>query len=215
MKFHLVYRGHLSSSGNSPKPKEALAIREQLSAQMEYLWAVNGPLQELKYSALVAPRDSSIRTTLDSPLMTAKEHYERTPQRVRDQLINLCDPVCFEKYEYVPLVRKSLEINCSLKILFLRQEDPGNLISQAGDIDNRIKTLLDGLKVPDKANHDKFSPILNKTYCLLESDFLVANLDIETDRLLFPETDKENEVHLVIEVSIHVLRAGAWNLCLL
>ena len=151
----------------------------------------------------------------DSPLMTDKEQHDRNPQHIKEELVDLCEPIDVGTHKYIPLIRKSLSLNCSLKILFLRQEDPGALISKAGDIDNRIKTLLDGLKVPDKDTQDRHPPKLDPTYCLLESDFLVSDLDIDTDRLLFPETTFPNEVHLVIEVKVNVLRAGLWNLCLL
>lgn len=215
MKFHLIYNGPLSSSGNSSKPKEALAIREQLSLQMELLWKVHASLIELKYSAKVPQPHSRLGIVSDSPLMSAKEHYERMPSDIIDGLVDLCEPIAVGDRKYIPLIRKSLFLNCSLKILFLRQDDPGSLISQAGDIDNRIKTLLDGLKIPDKATQDRHPPKLDPTYCLLESDFLVSDLDIDTDRLLFPETEYPNEVHLVVEVKVNVLRAGLWNLCLL
>ena len=41
-----------------------------------------------------------------------------------------------------------MALTCGLKILFLRKEGPGKLILQGGDIDNRLKTLLDALKMP-------------------------------------------------------------------
>ena len=215
MKFHLIYHGGLPASGNKSKPKETLAIREHFNPQLELMWNVNPSLQELKYSAFVPHQDSRIATTFDSPFRTAKENYERTNPRLIDQLVNLCEPIQVGAYKYIPLVRKSLYLNCSLSILFLRKDEPGALITQSGDIDNRVKTLLDGLRVPAKSVQDKFKPKNETTYCLLESDTLVSGLEIETDRLLFPKTDEENEVHLIIEVKVHVLRAGSWNLCLL
>lgn len=215
MKFHLIYKGPLSSSGNSSKPKAALAIREQLHSQMELLWQVHSSLVELKYSSKVPKPHSRLSIVADTPLLSAEDQHNRMPQHIIDELVDLCEPIDVGGHKYIPLIRKSLSLNCSLKILFLRQEDPGALISKAGDIDNRIKTLLDGLKIPDKDTQDRHPPKLDPTYCLLESDFLVSDLDIDTDRLLFPETKYPNEVHLVVEVKVNVLRAGLWNLCLL
>ena len=40
---------------------------------------------------------------------------------------------------------------------------------------------------------------------LMESDTLISRIDIDTDRLLSAQSEKPNEVHLVIEVSINVL----------
>ena len=45
-------------------------------------------------------------------------------------------------------VRKSLDLGCSLKVNFLRNESVGSLITQADDLDNRIKTLFDALRMP-------------------------------------------------------------------
>jgi hypothetical protein len=38
---------------------------------------------------------------------------------------------------------------CSLSILFLRHEPQGGII-QSGDLDNRINTLFDALRIPDE-----------------------------------------------------------------
>src|ERR1019366_1365691 len=50
---------------------------------------------------------------------------------------------------FVPLVSKTGGFTCSLDILFLRRDNPGYLIASGGDIDNRIKVLLDGLRMPE------------------------------------------------------------------
>jgi hypothetical protein len=53
-----------------------------------------------------------------------------------------------------------------------------------GDLDNRLKTLLDALSVP---NQDQVIPdptIDDPIHCLLEDDSLVSGLEIETRRLL-------------------------------
>lgn len=120
-------------------------------------------------------------------------------------------------HRFLPLVRESLHLNCELDILFLRQQDPGALISQGGDIDNRIKTLLDALRMPSPDEEVRAPTTIDDelTYCLMESDTLVSRLNIDTDRLLFAESDKPNEVHLVIEVTLNVLRVSPYNQCLL
>ena len=50
---------------------------------------------------------------------------------------------------------------------------------------------------------------------LMESDTLISRIDIDTDRLLSAQSEKPNEVHLVIEVSINVLTVTPYNTCLL
>ena len=110
---------------------------------------------------------------------------------------------------------KSLSLSCDLDILFLRQDDPGSLITQGGDLDGRIKTLLDALRMPSAQEQNVSGPASANTFCLLESDTLISSMNVETERLLFPETTHPHEVHLIIEVSLRVLRVDQSNYCLL
>jgi hypothetical protein len=48
-------------------------------------------------------------------------------------------------YRWVPLVKEGML--CDINVLFLRSDAPGALV-KSGDIDNRIKTLLDALRMP-------------------------------------------------------------------
>jgi hypothetical protein len=94
----------------------------------------------------------------------------------------------------------------------LRQEDPGALVLQGGDIDNRVKTLFDALRNPEASVEKNYPQNQYLTYCLLESDTLISGFKISTGRLLFPQFDHPNEVHLLIEVEVRVLEVGTWNL---
>ena len=100
-----------------------------------------------------------------------------------------------------------------LKILFLRPAGPGGLVGQGGDLDNRIKTLLDALSIPkeeqlsDKFSHDQCDGI---SHCLLEDDSLISGLSIEVDRLFDPQAPKE--VLLVISVRIRRTSSTMQNL---
>jgi hypothetical protein len=91
---------------------------------------------------------------------------------------------------------------CSLDILFLRPEKPGSILGSAGDIDNRIKTLIDALRIPadgsEMKRHEGDDPDPNPMYCLLQDDALITTLKVETDRLLFTRGDSEHESILVI-----------------
>jgi hypothetical protein len=64
----------------------------------------------------------------------------------------------------------------------------------AGDLDNRIKTLLDALKIPnDKElpSGAKPSGTENPFFCLLEDDSLITHIRIITDRLLVSKDEQE------------------------
>lgn len=214
MRFRLVYRGPLPASGNSSKkPKAAQEIRDQLHPQMEYLWRTHTALKRLRQTAVI-PRHplQTMLTTRAHPLMDDRD-LAFFP--VRTDEIDLCGPIDENGRSYIPLVRKSLDLNCQLNILFLRHEDPGSLVLQGGDLDNRIKTLFDALRKPEPDVADKFPPSHNPMYCLLESDTLISGFDVDTDRLLTPSQGEMNDVHLIIEVIVRVLKIGVWNMSLL
>jgi len=104
-------------------------------------------------------------------------------------------------FQFVPLVSQKLHMIAELEIILLRPGPPGMIIKHGGDIDNRMKTLLDALKMPeDGALPDAAEPNANETpfFCLLEDDHLVTRLAIETERLLEPRND--TEVLLIIAV---------------
>jgi hypothetical protein len=133
---------------------------------------------------------------------------------MRDYEIDLCAPIREREKSYIPLVRKSLSLSCHLNILFLRKEDPGALVLQGGDIDNRIETLFDSLRKREPEVATNYPQQYDPLYCLLESDTLISGFNVDTDRLLFPEIADNSGVHLVIEVVIRVLDIGPWNMSL-
>ena len=78
------------------------------------------------------------------------------------------------KFTFLPLVTQRLNLIAALQIHFLRRQEPRAIVSTGGDIDNRIKTLLDALRVPsnvsellpnDSPNTDEYP-----FYCLLEDE---------------------------------------------
>jgi hypothetical protein len=208
MHFHLIYHGPLPGAGNKSKPDFARSIRDQFHPQLRLLWQTHPAMVRLQHSAHVPENPENYLAVVDSPFHTERDGT------VPPGFINLCEPITKGPKQYIPIVRKSLDLNCSLEILFLRQEDPGSLVLQGGDLDNRIKTLFDALRVPDEDVERNYPQAQTPTYCLLESDTLISGFDVSTGRLLFPNTNHRNEVHLIIEVTVRVLRLGSWNQCL-
>jgi hypothetical protein len=85
----------------------------------------------------------------------------------------------------------------------LRPEAPGQTLIKGGDIDNRLKTLFDALRIP-KAGEIMESPDneggRNPFFCLLEDDSLINHISVTTDLLLGDV--HPNEVRLVIAVNL-------------
>jgi len=82
-------------------------------------------------------------------------------------------------------LEESLQLNVSLDILFLRPDDHP-LIQQGGDLDNRLKTLFDSLKVPDTASGLGGQPEQDEEpfFVLLQDDRLITEFKVSTDTLL-------------------------------
>jgi hypothetical protein len=108
-------------------------------------------------------------------------------------------------WNFVPLVTQELDLICGLEILFLRPDRPGELI-WAGDIDNRLKTLFDALRVPQPTeNYVSRKPESDEQpfFCLLEDDKLITKITVETDQLLeYSSTETANFVRLIITVRL-------------
>lgn len=209
MRFRLVYDGELGSSGNSsPKPGGVAHIRQTLSPQLERLWATHNSLQVLARDGVVQRSGSTV--AIYDPSRKRRALAEQFP----NDFDYLGESIPVGEKRYTPLVRESLSLACELKILFLRDQDPGDMFSQAGDLDNRIKTLFDALRMPKKDEQDKNPPASDHLHCLLEDDSLISHFSVETDRLLDPASHGKRVI-LIIDVRLNVLQVGPHNMCLL
>jgi hypothetical protein len=109
-------------------------------------------------------------------------------------------------FRFVPLCTEKLTLLCRIDVLFLRPDAPGSLI-KSGDIDNRLKTLFDALRMPASADElGGYQPGQDEDpfFCLLEDDKLISHISVETDVLLEPigQTFDANDARLVMTVNI-------------
>jgi hypothetical protein len=180
MRFILTYRGLLPSSGNR---QDKHNIRKQFHPQLKRQWEIDECLSQMQRVNETVRKETAPSEFLNA---TALEIQRGA-------------------FSFIPLVTKHLHLVCSLDITMLRPEAPGQLIRHGGDIDNRMKTLFDSLRVPDESEVSGLSPDLEETpfYCLLENDSLVASLQVKTERLLRPVTEKPvSEVEMLIAVVV-------------
>lgn len=205
MKFRLTYEGELKAAGNhSRRVNEKWSIRKALAPQLEELWKVHPALK-------------GIGLCVERPLRMDPQGERRVAFKPRSEVAwEIKVPIIRGDRRFVPLVRNSLNLVCGLDILFMRKDQPGELILKGGDIDNRLKTLFDALSVPDaqdirpgdiprdpQAHHSVQPPHDAPLFlCLLESDSLITAVNVTTDRLLTAPNASPSTVHLVIEVSV-------------
>lgn len=184
MQFTLHYQGALPPNGDGVAKHE---IRKQLHPQLQDLWT--------------NPRLEYARPRVLDP--------SRAGQKGHDVVSNLHTVGGFL---FASVVSRGLHVAARLRIDFLRPESPGRIL-QSGDIDNRIKTLFDGLSVPQQPNMlpksfvqtDESKPM----HCLLEDDSLVTGLEVQTYRWLGAAGRQANEVLLVIHVTTSLV--GSMN----
>ena len=119
-------------------------------------------------------------------------------------------------YNFLPLIGDvfgGITTACAIDVLFLRRDDPGKIVTSGGDIDNRIKTLFDALKMPKLGEFDPPQPPAddeNPFFCLVQDDSLINEIRVVTDRLLTPLRDDEhiNEVDLLIHVRTLLIKSN-------
>lgn len=218
MKFRLTYEGELKPTQRDPLYHEPdkLAqhkhgIRRHFHRQLRHLWATNKFLREHR----VYPKDYGIgRPVAEKGAEWADDPSEKIP---------LCDAIAnrYSKfgYNFVPLVRDDISLLCSLDVLFLRRDIPGSAL-QAGDLDNRIKTLIDTLRAPASPNElvgEDEKPRSDDTpmFCLLWDDKQVSHFSVETDTLLDEESKDDadkRKVRLVVTVELRPYNVSMFNL---
>jgi hypothetical protein len=100
--------------------------------------------------------------------------------------------------EFVPCISRKLEMRAELHIDLLSAALPGGML-RSGDIDNRLKTLLDALSIPTTQQFPKNPDVEpdGRLFCLLEDDRLVTRVDVRNDRLLTEERDSNNAIVLI------------------
>jgi hypothetical protein len=209
MKFTLTFDGDLRASGNSPKPKDKWNIRHAFHPQLVELWAKHPSLRNLR---AIAPKSA------DSGFMVLETHHDSTyPVKPLDEHErDLFAPIDVGSHRFKPLIRQSMALVCDLEILFLRKEEPGSLVMPGGDLDNRIKTLFDGLRMP-KADEMCFNsePIDDPFCCLLEDDALITDFRVRTGQLFSGLSNSQCQVRLVVDVTVKVTHVRPYNLRLI
>ena len=106
---------------------------------------------------------------------------------------------------FAPLISRLNDLMCELDVTLLRQQAPGQLLGEGGDIDNRLKTLLDALRRPSTQEAQVAQitkrPDDDPIHCLLQDDALVTRVNVDTDRLLRPASS-EFDLVAIIQVTV-------------
>jgi hypothetical protein len=173
LEFRLVYNGLLlGAAKNNPRSEHKHELRQAFNIQLKTLWERSSNLRN--WDSWERPKNRLMRERL-------AEHFQ------------------FNGVGYVPLSWDELGVACTLDILMLRPEMPGQTLIKGGDINNRLKTLFDALRIPQAGETSE--PATDEPfYCLLQDDRLINNVSVTTDHLLAPVN--QNYVQLIITVKL-------------
>ena len=219
LQFRLLYSGYLlGASRSDTRASLKHEIRKSLSPQLKRLWESNFHLRKLSaanasnwYRAravelngvFVADNRPSPKTEEEAAALNRAlglEYLARNYERAQQK--------------FIPLVTEEMGLRCKLDILFLRPEDSGTIYA-GGDLDNRIKTLFDALRIAkDKQELGGAEPSSEPIYCLLEDDRLISEIRVNADQLLLLpkcESINPNDVFLVVEVSLQAPPGTNWS----
>ena len=119
-------------------------------------------------------------------------------------------------FKFACLVSERHKTYAELDILFLRPEPAGQIIKSGGDIDNRLKTLFDGLRRPIDANEIRNGEVPQPDgipfHCLLSDDALITKVSITTDQLLDPSSDRSQSDDIVLVIHVRIKsRETTWD----
>ena len=157
MEFRLTYEGllHGASKGNT-RARHKHEIRKVFHKQMLKFWQMHPYLKDAFHAHAFLGR----------------------VQPEKKLFVHLAEQYRRLGYNFVPLVTEELSLSCRVDILLLRPTMPGHVVIQSGDLDNRLKTIFDALRMPN--NQDELggyaSPGPDETpfCCLLEADKLLT-----------------------------------------
>jgi hypothetical protein len=187
VEFILNYRGALRATQRDPRPGSKIKaahwelkhqMRKDFHRQLKRQWQITPFLVERQHP----------------PTDTKPYHIGRLADEFRQP-----------PWRFVPLVTGRLQLFTSITILLQRLDSASSSV-WSGDIDNRIKTIIDALEVPnDNDNYASLSPKASEDpfFCLLEDDKYLNNVSVETNTLLdVPENVDQSYAQVQIRVRI-------------
>lgn len=204
MEFKLTYEGPLPS-GSKARKEDKHHIREQLHPQLAKLWELP-PLSFCK--SYKCKNGIDYRRYSEEPDPTQFD-FGSLPLVTSD----------VSGFEFVSIVHKSLALVAELDVSVLipppEMESTAHIISR--DIDNKLKTLFDGLRIPRELqeipNGWKPGSSMIPMHCLLEDDSYISRVSVSTGVCLKPIN--EGDVFVIIGVKVTGRMGTLHNLSLI
>ena len=214
MEFRLIYEGSLPAEKCEKRPADEPVgratdkhrIRKHFQPQLRELCQQHPDLREQAKLRV-------IRQPATGRIIVAEGLQYGNPDAKPWLEVIASDHIACNGNRFVPLISLAGGFTCALNILFLRRDNPGGLIDNRGDIDNRIKVLFDGLKMPKQlaelGDYAQIDADEDPFYCLLEEDSLVTSVTVTTDRLIVPLKPNQDDSHVMLIVHVTMVNPSA------
>jgi hypothetical protein len=141
----------------------------------------------------------------------ALEHLFRMPWKGHARIADVANQFSRNGFKFLPMVREELDVACALDVLMLLRQPPHHQVfsgtGNTGDLDNRVKVLIDGLTMPKQLGDlggDVSGADDEPFFCLLEDDKLIHAFNVTTDLLLAPPEPSEAWSDVVAVVHVRV-----------
>lgn len=171
VEFYLNYRGPLRATQRDPKEGSNIKAAH---------WLLKHAMRKGFHNQL--KRQWAITPILQNTRPEEPYHIDR-----------LASEFQVPPWRFVPLVTGRLQLITGIEILLQRLDNASSSV-WSGDIDNRIKTIIDALEVP-RAN-DGYAELTpegheDPFFCLLENDRYLNHVAVETANLLDAPNDAD------------------------
>lgn len=193
MEFTLTYKGKLPS-GDKANKEDKHRIRMAFHPQLKTLWT----LPPLSYCSSYKEKEVS---------WEGEERYQDEPNPGNFDFGSLPYVVTdMNGFKFVSIVHKSLAVVAELDVRFFFPSS--DIVSSTSiiirDVDNKLKTLFDGLRIPQQSQEIPEDWIQdeeqNPLYCLLEDDGLIAKVSVSSGYSLKPLD--QGEVFVIVNIKV-------------
>lgn len=201
MEFYLTYQGDLppqkfkQRQDVESRMREIKAkIRSAFHPQIKNFWQA----QVQKWGK---GRGQMFTATYTEKSLSFWDHYAE-----QNKMVSRGDHI----HRYCPLVSEQTYFGCSLEILFLRRDGPRGEdliggVTYGGDLDDRIKVLLDALRKPMQPQEVPDEPQTseeNPCFVLLQDDRYIDHLSVTAGKLLAPLARGGNETDVLVVIHV-------------
>jgi hypothetical protein len=194
LDFTLKHAGPVLSGRSTYAKEKKSDLRYEFHKQLALLWRVHPYLKTLDPGTFA--RQPARKQRMDD--IAPAVHYE-TDLYYRCLLGGI---------DYVPIVSYGHRMHCQLAIRLHSRRSPGGIIHQGADLDNRLKVIVDALRMPDPGQDTEGAASDGEEalmFCLLENDDLVTKLSIETFQLLSEDLKTAEPEYVEVDIDVHVV----------